>query len=72
MANGILNDQLPASNLGLKGATPGKRAGALETSQLHAQEINPTIMKAEHSVHDLDGKVPASNYRDNAPEGASF
>ena len=72
MANGILNDQLSNSRLGLKGATPEKREGALDTSQLHAQEVNPTIMKAGHSVHDLDGKVPSSNYRDNAPEGASF
>lgn len=72
MANGILNDQLSSSRLGLKGATPEIREGALDTSQLHAQEIDPTIMKAEHSVHDLNGKVPPSNYRANAPEGASF
>lgn len=32
----ILNDQLKQSTLGLKGATPGVRAGAKPTSQLHA------------------------------------
>ena len=72
MEHGILKNQLTGTNLGLKGATPAKREGALNTSQLHAQEVDPTIMKAGHSVHDLDGKVPSSNYRNNAPEGASF
>lgn len=33
---GILQDQLQNSVHGLKGATPGKRAGASPTSQLHA------------------------------------
>lgn len=32
----ILNNQLKQSTLGLKGATPGVRAGAKPTSQLHA------------------------------------
>jgi len=33
---GILKNQL-GSNLGLKGETPAKRAGALNTSELHAK-----------------------------------
>lgn len=45
-------------NYNYAGNTPGTRDGALSTSQLHAQEVNPTIMKADHSVHDLDGKTP--------------
>lgn len=70
---GILSNQLPVSRLGLKGEQQEKRAGALSTSQLHAQGVAPTNMRAEHSVHDLDGKVPATGtYRDNAPEGANF
>lgn len=63
---GILKNQI-GSILGLKGDTPALRQGALSTSQLHAQETNPTIMKAEHSVFDLDGKTQ-EKYLDNAPE----
>jgi len=33
----ILKNQLEQSNLGLKGETPGTRAGAQSTSQMHAQ-----------------------------------
>ena len=70
---GILSNQLPGSRLGLQGTQPEQRAGALPTSQLHAQGTGPTIMKAEHSVHDLDGGKPSTGtYRENAPEGASF
>jgi len=63
---GILKNQI-GSKLGLQGVTPELRKGALTTSQLHAQETNPTIMKADHSVHDLDGKTQ-SKYLDNLPE----
>lgn len=66
---GILTDQLAQSKLGLKGSTPAKREGAFQTSQLHAQG---TKMKADHSIHDLDGlkpnfpgKVP---YTENLPQ----
>ena len=50
----------------LKGLTPPTREGALNTSQLHAQGVNPTKMKPEHSIHDLDGSTP-SKYLDNKP-----
>jgi len=66
MDHGILKNQLAQSSLGLKGATPATRPGANPGSQLHAQEINPTIMKADHSVHDLDGATPGK-YLDNPP-----
>ena len=46
------------SNYNYAGATPSTREGASSTSQLHAQEINPTIMKGNHSEHDLDGRTP--------------
>jgi len=38
---GILNNQLTGTNLGLKGETPAKRAGALPSSELHAQGVAP-------------------------------
>lgn len=63
---GILKNQLTQSKHSLKGATPATREGALPGSQLHAQG-KPTVMKAEHSVHDLDGLTP-SKYTDNLPE----
>jgi len=62
---GILKNQLQ-SNLGLKGSTPDTREGALSTSQIHAQGT-PAELKADHSVHDLDGKTP-EKYLDNKPE----
>lgn len=65
MDHGIFKTQLNSIH-GLKGATPATREGALTTSQLHAQESNPSIMKSEHSVYDLDGKTP-SKYLDNPP-----
>ena len=37
MSNGILNNQLPNSSLGLQGQTPAIRPGALNTSTLHDQ-----------------------------------
>jgi hypothetical protein len=61
---GILKNQL-GSNLGLKGETPAKREGALNTSQLHAQGT-PSAMKADHSLLDLDGQTP-ERYLDNPP-----
>lgn len=66
MEHGILKNQLPGSSLGLKGATPGTRPGALSTSQLHAQGQAPTTVDADHSVHDLDGSTP-DKYLDNPP-----
>lgn len=65
MEHGILKNQIK-SNLGLKGATPGTREGALPTSQLHAQGVAPTTVKGEHSIHDLDGATP-DKYLDNPP-----
>lgn len=67
MEHGILKNQLRGSIHGLKGTTPATRENALATSQLHAQEVNPTIMKAGHSVHDLDG-ANQPKYLDNPPE----
>ena len=44
----------------LGGITPAVREGALTTSELHAQGIDPNkIMKPNHSVHDFDGLTPA-------------
>jgi len=71
MDHGILKNQLQGSNLGLKGNTPPLRDGALPTSQLHAQELNPTIMKADHSIHDYDGKRPDHAYK-HPETGATF
>jgi len=49
----------------LKGETPATREGALKTSQLHAQGVDPNrTMKPDHSVHDLDGLTPTSKYYD--------
>jgi len=58
---GILNDQLPKSILGLKGNTPAKRAGALNTSKMH------NLDSLDVSNLDLDAKTPAK-YVDNKPE----
>ena len=65
---GILNNQLPNSTLGLKGSTPGQRAGANPNSTLHNQSSinnNPEIA-AKPSQLDLDGATP-SKYLDNPP-----
>ena len=35
MANGILDNQLPNSTLGLQGQTPNVNPGALKSSTLH-------------------------------------
>ena len=58
---GILKNQLETSKLGLNGKTPEKRAGALETSTLHAP------IEGQHSKFDLDGTTP-KKYLDNLPE----
>ena len=53
------------SDHSLKGITPPTREGALNTSQLHAQGVDPNrTMKPDHSVHDLDGLTPTSKYYD--------
>lgn len=67
-----LLDKLPESNFGLKGEKPETRENALPTSQLHAQGSGTDwTNKAEHSVLDYDAKTPPQ-YKDRAPEGASF
>jgi len=58
---GILKNQLETSKLGLNGKTPEKRAGALETSTLHAP------IEAQHSKFDLNGNMP-QKYLDIKPE----
>lgn len=55
---GILKN-VGATDLGLKGETPAFRDGVDITSQLHAQEVNPTLMKSKHSNFDLDGLTPS-------------
>lgn len=48
------------SQFSLGGNTPNIREGALKSSQLHAQGVDPNkIMKPDHSIHDLDGLAPA-------------
>lgn len=57
---GILKDQLPQSNLGLKGTTPSQRPGANKASTLHFESSindNPDIPQQPSSL-DLDGKTP--------------
>jgi hypothetical protein len=69
MSNGILNNQLPNSVLGLKGQTPPQRPGANRDSTLHNQSsINnqPAIEQSPSSL-DLDGTTP-DKYLDNPPQ----
>ena len=58
------------------GSTPSTPVGATDQSKLQdTYSINgiPNVPnKPQPSVLDLDGVVPANNYRDNTPEGASF
>lgn len=56
----ILKNQLKSSILGLKGNTPEKRTGALNTSKLH------NLNSLESSNLDLDGNTP-KKYLDNIP-----
>ena len=55
---GILKSQLPGTKLGLNGVRPETREHSLPTSQLHAQNRNPSTMQPGHSIYDLDGKTP--------------
>jgi len=68
MANGILNNQLSNSILGLQGSTPNQRAGANRASQLHNQSsiINQPAIEQSPSSLDLDGATPGK-YLDNPP-----
>ena len=66
---GILKDQLPESELGLKGITPAQRPGANQASTLHYESsINdrPDITQRPSDL-DLDGTRPAA-YMDNPPQ----
>lgn len=74
--HGILNKQLPFSNLGLKGETPNLRPGAKKTSALHFQSSinnNPEVGNQSDypniapSSLDLDGATP-DKYVDNQPQ----
>lgn len=68
MANGILNDQLPNSDLGLQGQTPPIRPGAKIDSTLHNQSSlnnQPGINRAPSAL-DLNGLTP-EKYLDNPP-----
>ena len=60
MANGILTDQLPNTELGLRGLTPETRPGAQETSTLHFQSSinNRPSIGIPPSKLDLDGRTP--------------
>ena len=62
----ILKNQLPNSTLGLKGATPNKRVGAVAPTGLHV-DLKTKAQLAGHSNLDLDGQTP-DKYLDNAPE----
>ena len=69
MANGILNNQLPNSILGLQGSTPAIRPGAIKTSTLHNQSSinNQPAIEQSPSGLDLDGNTP-NKYLDNPPQ----
>ena len=58
------------------GSTPSIPVGATNQSKLHDEYSingNPNqVGKPSPSLLDLNGQVPANNYRDNTPEGASF
>jgi len=68
MSNGILDNQLPNSTLGLGGVTPPTRAGAKNTSTLHDQSSINNIPAIEQSPSDLDlnGQTP-EQYVNNLP-----
>jgi hypothetical protein len=68
MANGIINNQLPNSTLGLKGVTPPQRNGAKGKSTLHYQSSLNNIPAIDQSPSglDLDGVTP-DKYSDNPP-----
>jgi hypothetical protein len=58
------------------GSTPPQMAGSKPLSVLHHDySINgkpKVVNKPEPSTLDLDGQIPADNYKDNLPEGASI
>ena len=69
--------QTPGSTLSQgNGSTPATPVGATAQSKLQdTYSINgiPNVPnKPQPSTLDLNGVVPANNYRDNTPEGASF
>lgn len=68
MANGILDNQLPNSILGLGGQTPGQNPGADPDSTLHNQSSlnNTPPISRPASVLDLNGATP-TKYLDNPP-----
>ena len=58
------------------GVTPTTPVGATPQSKLHYEySVNGDPyqpFKPTPSTLDLNGTTPSNNYRDNAPEGASF
>jgi hypothetical protein len=56
--------------------SPKTPVGATAQSKLHDQySLNGTPGvkgKPSPSILDLNGAIPSNNYKDNAPEGASF
>ena len=72
-----LRDKLETagSNLSsLNGGTPPipNFAGSKLHDTYSIDNIPNIVGKPSPSQLDLDGTIPASNYRDNAPEGSSF
>lgn len=56
------------SNLGLKGNTPERRAGASVASQLHVQGVQRKSVNPADSKLDLDGNKPDKTYLANLPK----
>ena len=58
------------------GTTPTTPVGATAQSKLHDEYsingIPNQPSKPTPSILDLNGVTPSNNYKDNAPEGASF
>ena len=58
------------------GTTPTTPVGATAQSKLHDEYsingIPNQPSKPTPSILDLNGRTPSNNYKDNAPEGASF
>lgn len=69
MSNGILNNQLPNSILGLQGQTPNALPGANGDSTLHYESSinNQPPINRPPSELDLDGLTP-EKYLDNPPQ----
>lgn len=66
MAHGILDKQLPNSTLGLKGTTPAKRAGAVQTDDIHYEGGTSKVHQDGHTQLQLGGQP--TKYYDNLPE----